>query len=135
MHDCPIIRYYICDAAWPKDPSQIQDSSLIFFLGNELPLTLPQQPIVFENARRLNSLVVELEVRWKLMDFFTHTINMRSQLHHDLTHTTYPCMSQHRYYGSSVPFGKAGNVSSLTTGEFKWLTIEQVLADSVAVIR
>ena len=46
-----------------------------------------------------------------------------------------PVLFQHRYYGSSVPFGKAGNVSSLTTGEFKWLTIEQVLADSVAVIR
>lgn len=34
------------------------------FLGNEGPLGVPQQPIVFENARRLNALVVLVEHRY-----------------------------------------------------------------------
>jgi hypothetical protein len=37
---------------------------VIVFLGNESPLGVPGQPIVFENARRLNALVVLVEHRF-----------------------------------------------------------------------
>jgi hypothetical protein len=38
--------------------------NVVVFLGNEGPLGIPQQPIVFENARRLNALVVLVEHRY-----------------------------------------------------------------------
>jgi hypothetical protein len=43
---------------------QKQDGNVIVFLGNESPLGIPKQPIVFENARRLNALVVLVEHRY-----------------------------------------------------------------------
>lgn len=43
---------------------QRTSGNVVVFLGNEGPLGTPQQPIVFENARRLNALVVLIEHRY-----------------------------------------------------------------------
>jgi hypothetical protein len=43
---------------------QADSGNVIVFLGNESPLGIPKQPIVFENARRLNALVVLVEHRY-----------------------------------------------------------------------
>jgi hypothetical protein len=43
---------------------QKESGNVIVFLGNESPLGIPKQPIVFENARRLNALVVLVEHRY-----------------------------------------------------------------------
>ena len=43
---------------------QKHSGHVIVFLGNESPLGIPKQPIVFENARRLNALVVLVEHRY-----------------------------------------------------------------------
>jgi hypothetical protein len=45
-------------------PLQKRSGNVIVFLGNESPLGIPKQPIVFENARRLNALVVLVEHRY-----------------------------------------------------------------------
>lgn len=50
----------ICVACGPQKHS----GNVIVFLGNESPLGVPKQPIVFENARRLNALVVLVEHRY-----------------------------------------------------------------------
>jgi hypothetical protein len=42
---------------------QAAAGNIIVFLGNESPLGIPKQPIVFENARRLNALVLLVEHR------------------------------------------------------------------------
>ena len=44
--------------------AQRSSGNVVVFLGNEGPLGVPQQPIVFENARRLNALVVLVEHRY-----------------------------------------------------------------------
>jgi hypothetical protein len=43
---------------------QKHGGNVIVFLGNESPLGIPRQPIVFENARRLNALVILVEHRY-----------------------------------------------------------------------
>lgn len=43
---------------------QKKSGNVIVFLGNESPLGIPKQPIVFENARRLNALVILVEHRY-----------------------------------------------------------------------
>lgn len=43
---------------------QKESGNVIVFLGNESPLGIPKQPIVFENARRLNALVILVEHRY-----------------------------------------------------------------------
>eukprot|EP00878_Enallax_costatus_P031859 GHUV01034914.1.p1 GENE.GHUV01034914.1~~GHUV01034914.1.p1 ORF type:complete len:239 (+),score=60.52 GHUV01034914.1:767-1483(+) len=56
--------YWVCDAAWPTSHhKQVKHGHVIVFLGNEGPLGVPKQPIVFENARRLNALVILVEHR------------------------------------------------------------------------
>jgi hypothetical protein len=42
---------------------QAQQGSIIVFLGNESPLGTPAQPIVFEQARAMNALVLQVEHR------------------------------------------------------------------------
>jgi hypothetical protein len=42
---------------------QAQQGSIIVFLGNESPLGTPSQPIVFEQARAMKALVLEVEHR------------------------------------------------------------------------
>lgn len=55
---------------WPLCPAmlmhcrQARSGNIIVFLGNESPLGIPKQPIVFENAERLNALVLLVEHRW-----------------------------------------------------------------------
>lgn len=44
--------------------SQRTAGNVVVYLGNEGPLGIPQQPIVFENARRMNALVVLVEHRY-----------------------------------------------------------------------
>ena len=44
--------------------SQRTAGNVVVYLGNEGALGIPQQPIVFENARRLNALVVLVEHRY-----------------------------------------------------------------------
>ncbi|WIA34501.1 hypothetical protein OEZ86_012824 [Tetradesmus obliquus] len=94
--------YWVCGDAFPKTAQEQEESGVIYmFLGNESPLGTPQQPIVFENARRQRALVVLVE---------------------------------HRYYGASipVPVNKSG---TLPAADFKWLTIQQVIEDTAAVLR
>lgn len=47
----------------PGLPAQAEAGHIIVFLGNESPLGVPKQPIVFENAARLNALVLLVEHR------------------------------------------------------------------------
>jgi hypothetical protein len=94
--------YWVCDDAWPKSKAaQREVGHIIFFLGNESPLGVPRQPIVFENARRMHALVVELE---------------------------------HRYYGESMPFAPKEEGGMLETWQYQWLTVQQVIHDSVTVL-
>lgn len=44
--------------------TQRSAGNVVVFLGNEGPLGIPQQPIVFENARKLNALVILVEHRY-----------------------------------------------------------------------
>ncbi|KAF8058366.1 hypothetical protein HT031_005684 [Scenedesmus sp. PABB004] len=95
--------YYVCDATWPKGSKREQAArgNVIVFLGNETPLSKPQQPIIFENARRLNALVVLVE---------------------------------HRYYGKSMPFTPATAGGALATWQYKWLTVQNAIEDTTAVL-
>eukprot|EP00882_Tetradesmus_deserticola_P008518 GHRQ01008981.1.p1 GENE.GHRQ01008981.1~~GHRQ01008981.1.p1 ORF type:complete len:479 (+),score=114.98 GHRQ01008981.1:999-2435(+) len=57
--------YWVCDDAWPQSAKmQGSQGNIIVFLGNESPLGTPSQPIVFEQARQLHALVVEVEHRY-----------------------------------------------------------------------
>jgi lysosomal Pro-X carboxypeptidase len=85
-------RYYVC----PRYLSpNVQNGSVVVFLGNESPLNNIVQPIVFENIRRMNALLIEVE---------------------------------HRYYGKSFPF------TNLTTSNYQYLTMEQVMADTKSIV-
>lgn len=56
----PSLVLAVCVCCLPQKHS----GNVIVFLGNESPLGIPKQPIVFENARRLNALVVLVEHRY-----------------------------------------------------------------------
>lgn len=47
---------------------QAQQGTIIVFLGNESPLGTPSQPIVFEQARDMNALVLQVEHRWAVQN-------------------------------------------------------------------
>jgi hypothetical protein len=56
--------FWVCDKAFPdSQQDQARIGNIIVFLGNESPLGIPKQPIVFENAQRLNALVLLVEHR------------------------------------------------------------------------
>eukprot|EP00883_Tetradesmus_obliquus_P008645 jgi/Sobl393_1/19373/SZX76095.1 len=94
--------YWVCGDAFPKTAQEQEESGVIYvFLGNESPLGTPQQPIVFENARRHRALVVLVE---------------------------------HRYYGASIPV-PVNKYGTLPAADFTWLTIQQVIEDTAAVLR
>uniref|UniRef100_A0A383VGH4 Serine carboxypeptidase S28 n=1 Tax=Tetradesmus obliquus TaxID=3088 RepID=A0A383VGH4_TETOB len=57
--------YWVCDGAWPKSKSaQARHGNVVVFLGGEGPLSRPQRPIIFENAKRLHALVIQVEHRY-----------------------------------------------------------------------
>jgi hypothetical protein len=47
----------------PPTHTQRDNGTLIVFLGNEGTLGIPKQPIVFENAERMQALVILVEHR------------------------------------------------------------------------
>ncbi|KAF8060566.1 hypothetical protein HT031_004743 [Scenedesmus sp. PABB004] len=103
--------YWTCDAAWrrggpasdaqpprPRPPLvRAPGRHVLVFLGNESPLGLPGQPIVFENAARLNALVLLVEHR-------------------------------------APTAAAAGAGRAPSTEDYHWLTIENVVADTAAVL-
>lgn len=92
--------FWVCDKSFPgNQQDQASSGNIIVFLGNESPLGIPKQPIVFENAERLNALVLLVE---------------------------------HRYYGESMPFSAPDDL--LTTAQYKYLAIQQVIEDTAAVL-
>jgi hypothetical protein len=51
LHRCYILRL------------QARHGNVVVFLGGEGPLSRPQRPIIFENAKRLHALVIQIEHR------------------------------------------------------------------------
>ena len=137
-------RYYVCPAAFPSDKSQAaSEGNVILFLGNEGPLDNPSQPIVFENAARMKALVIQVEVRHIISPFLPYNFlpnnsfkrALKPHLIHCLLYTT-SCsvLLQHRYYGTSMPFTPDPSTKMLTTEQYQYLTIEQVMADTKSVL-
>jgi hypothetical protein len=143
--------YWVCDGTWPKAASaaeQAASSSLLVFLGNESPLGVPSQPIVFESARRLGALVLLVEHRYYgvcvcvcvcarshaccLLVWWCVVVSVCLSVCLSVCARAncasigaMPCRTLVGLAGDSLPF-EVPQGGSLPTANYKWLTMQQV---------
>lgn len=118
---------------------QEESGHIIVYQGAEGPLNPPERPIIFENARRLKALLVWVEHRCGGAGHKCLRARRAPRLFQrgePAPLNTYSCPhvpAALRYYGKSMPFAAAPD-GQLATEQYRWLTIEQVLEDTSAVL-